>query len=145
MDLSKAPFPSIGLPSPSTTLPNNSFPTGVSTILPVLFTTSPSLIFRSSPKSLISSLFASSSGSEAFYSNRMLSKLFRKSLKKNRVDENFVQFIDIKRRTVVDFLLTKMSDFIDVLIPRGGKSLVKKVQKLSTIPTIGHLEQGSNI
>ena len=79
-------------------------------------------------------------GSEAFYSNRMLSKLFRKSLKKNRVDENFVQFIDIKRRTVVDFLLTKMNDFIDVLIPRGGKSLVKKVQKLSTIPTIGHLE-----
>ena len=79
-------------------------------------------------------------GSEAFYSNRMLSKLFRKSLKKNRVDENFVQFIDIKRRTVVDFLLTKMSDFIDVLIPRGGKSLVKKIQKLSTIPTIGHLE-----
>jgi len=48
--LSKAPFPSIGFPNPSTTLPNNSFPIGVSTILPVLFTTSPSLIFRSSPK-----------------------------------------------------------------------------------------------
>jgi len=79
-------------------------------------------------------------GSEAFYSNRILSKLFRKSLKQNRVDENFVQFINMKRRTVVDFLLTKMNDFIDVLIPRGGKSLVKKVQKLSTIPTIGHLE-----
>ena len=79
-------------------------------------------------------------GSEAFYSNRILSKLFRKSLKKNRVDVNFVQFIDIKRRKVVDFLLTKMNDFIDVLIPRGGKSLVKKVQKLSTVPTIGHLE-----
>ena len=79
-------------------------------------------------------------GSEAFYSNRILSKLFRKSLKKNGVDENFVQFIDMKKRTVVDFLLTKMNNFIDVLIPRGGKSLVKKVQKLSTIPTIGHLE-----
>ena len=48
--LSKAPFPSIGFPNPSTTLPNNSFPTGVSTILPVLLTTSPSLIFLSSPK-----------------------------------------------------------------------------------------------
>ena len=79
-------------------------------------------------------------GSEAFYSNRILSKLFRKSLKKNGVDENFVQFIDMKKRTVVDFLLTKMNNFIDVLIPRGGKSLVKKVQKISTIPTIGHLE-----
>ena len=79
-------------------------------------------------------------GSEAFYSNRILSKLFRKSLKMNKVDQNFVQFIDIKKRRVVDFLLTKMNEFIDVIIPRGGKSLVKKVQDLSTIPTIGHLE-----
>ena len=79
-------------------------------------------------------------GSEAFYSNFILSKLFRKSLKKNKVDENFIQFIDIKKRTVVDFLLTKMSRFIDVIIPRGGKGLVKKVQDLSTVPTIGHLE-----
>ena len=78
-------------------------------------------------------------GSEAFYSNRVLSKLFRKSLKKNKVDENFVQFIGLKKRTVVDFLLTKMNRFIDVIIPRGGKSLVKKVQKLSSIPIIGHL------
>ena len=79
-------------------------------------------------------------GSEAFFSNLILSKLFRKSLKKNKVDENFVQFINIKKRTVVDFMLTKMSKFIDVIIPRGGKSLVKKVQDLSSIPTIGHLE-----
>ena len=79
-------------------------------------------------------------GSEAFYSNKILSKLFRKSLKKNRVDENFVQFIEIKKRKVVDFLLTKMTKFIDVIIPRGGKNLVKKVQKSSKIPIIGHLE-----
>ena len=79
-------------------------------------------------------------GSEAFYSNLILSKLFRKSLQKNGVDENFVQFINIKNRKVVDFLLTKMSKLIDVIIPRGGKNLVKKVQDLSTIPTIGHLE-----
>ena len=79
-------------------------------------------------------------GSEAFYSNRILSKLFRKSLKKNKVDENYVQFIDIKKRKVVDFLLTKMSNFIDIIIPRGGKKLVKKVNKRSSIPTIGHLE-----
>ena len=79
-------------------------------------------------------------GSEAFYSNRILSKLFRKSLNKNKVNENYVQFISIKKRNVVDFLLTKMNKFIDVIIPRGGKGLVKKVQDLSTIPTIGHLE-----
>ena len=79
-------------------------------------------------------------GSEAFYSNKILSNLFRKSLKRNSVDEDFVQFINIKKRNVVDFLLTNMNKFIDVIIPRGGKSLVKKVQDLSTIPTIGHLE-----
>ena len=79
-------------------------------------------------------------GSEAFYSNKILSKLFRKSLKKNKIDENFVQFIEIKNRNVVDFLLTKMNKFIDIIIPRGGKSLVNKVKNLSNIPTIGHLE-----
>ena len=79
-------------------------------------------------------------GTEAFNSNFILSKLFRKSLQKNNLDENFVQFIDVKNRKVVDFLLTRMNNFIDVIIPRGGKSLVKKVQDLSTVPTIGHLE-----
>ena len=79
-------------------------------------------------------------GSEAFHSNRILAKLFRQSLKKNKVSENFVQFIDIKNRSVVDYLLTKMKKFIDVIIPRGGKNLVKKVQYMSSIPTIGHLE-----
>ena len=79
-------------------------------------------------------------GSEAFYSNQILSKLFRKSLKKNNLNENFVQFINIKKRSVVDFLLTNMSKFIDIIIPRGGKNLVKKVQQLSSVPTIGHLE-----
>tara|TARA_B100001057_G_scaffold22375_1_gene20729 strand:+ start:2011 stop:3261 length:1251 start_codon:yes stop_codon:yes gene_type:complete len=79
-------------------------------------------------------------GSEAYYSNRILSNLFRRSLKKNNIDENFVQFIDVKKKKVVDFLLTKMAEFIDVIIPRGGKSLVKKVQDISSIPTISHLE-----
>ena len=79
-------------------------------------------------------------GAEAFYSNSILSKLFRKSLKKNKINENFIQFINIRKRSVVDFMLTKMNKFIDVIIPRGGKSLVKKIQNLSSIPTIGHLE-----
>ena len=79
-------------------------------------------------------------GKEAFYTNKILSKLFRNSLKKNNIDENFVQFIDNKNRKVVDFLLTKMSKYIDVIIPRGGKQLVKKVQTLSSLPIIGHLE-----
>ena len=79
-------------------------------------------------------------GSEAFYSNKILSNLFRKALKNNNVNQNFVQFINIKKRKVVDFLLTKMFNFIDVIIPRGGKNLVKKVLSISKIPIIGHLE-----
>ena len=79
-------------------------------------------------------------GSESFYSNLILSNLFRRSLKINKIDENFVQFINIKKRNVVDFMLSKMKQYIDVIVPRGGKSLVKKVQDLSSIPIIGHLE-----
>ncbi len=79
-------------------------------------------------------------GKEAYNSNRILSKLFRNCLKKNNIDENFVQFINSKNRNIVDFLLTKMSKYIDVIIPRGGKKLVRKVQSLSNLPIIGHLE-----
>ncbi len=79
-------------------------------------------------------------GKEALNSNKILSKLFRNSLKKNNIDENFVQFIDNKNRNIVDFLLTKMNKYIDVIIPRGGKKLVNKIQTLSNLPTIGHLE-----
>ena len=79
-------------------------------------------------------------GKEAYNSNKILSKLFRDSLKKNKIDENFVQFINSKNRNIVDFLLTKMNKYIDVIIPRGGKQLVKKVQTLSNLPIIGHLE-----
>ena len=79
-------------------------------------------------------------GSEAYYSNKILTNLFKLALKKNEINENFVQFINSKNRGIVDYLLTKMARYIDVVIPRGGKSLVKKVQDLSKIPVIGHLE-----
>ena len=79
-------------------------------------------------------------GSEAYYSNKILSDLFRKVLKKNKVNINYVQFINNKNRKTVDFILSKMNKYIDVIIPRGGKNLVKKVQDFSRIPVIGHLE-----
>tara|TARA_B100000965_G_C19558122_1_gene743205 strand:+ start:19 stop:1269 length:1251 start_codon:yes stop_codon:yes gene_type:complete len=79
-------------------------------------------------------------GSEAFYTNKIISNLFRVSLKKCGVNQNYVQFIDSKNRIIVDKLLSNMKGHIDLIIPRGGKSLVKKVDKLSTIPYIGHLE-----
>ena len=79
-------------------------------------------------------------GSEALYTNKILSDLFRKSLKKNNIDQNCLQLIKDKDRKVVDFLLAKMSKYLDVIVPRGGKGLVAKVQKSSNIHVIGHLE-----
>ena len=79
-------------------------------------------------------------GSEAYFSNKILANLFRKSLEKNKINKNFVQFVENKNRKLVDYMLSKMSKYIDVIIPRGGKNLVKKVQSLSSVPVIGHLE-----
>jgi len=79
-------------------------------------------------------------GSETINTNKILVKLFRKALKENKVNQDFIQFIDSKDRRLVDFMLSKMRDYIDIIIPRGGKNLVKKVQALSSVPIIGHLE-----
>jgi glutamate-5-semialdehyde dehydrogenase len=79
-------------------------------------------------------------GTESFNSNRLLAKLFRNSLSKNNFDKNCVQFIEKKDRKIVDHLLSDMSKFIDVIVPRGGKGLVERVQKLSKVHVIGHLE-----
>ena len=79
-------------------------------------------------------------GSEAINSNKILANLFREALQKNKINKNCVQFIDNKDRKIVDNLLSKMNRYIDVIVPRGGKGLVAKVQKLSNIHVIGHLE-----
>ena len=79
-------------------------------------------------------------GSEAFNSNKLLANLFRNVLNKNKINKNCVQFIENKNRKIVDGLLSKMSRYIDVIVPRGGKGLVAKVQKFSNVHVIGHLE-----
>ena len=84
-------------------------------------------------------------GSESINSNKILADLFRNSLSKNKIDKNSVQFIENKNRKIVDYLLSKMSNYIDVIVPRGGKNLVRKVQKLSKINVIGHLEGNCHI
>ncbi len=79
-------------------------------------------------------------GSEAFHSNKIIAKLFKKALKKKKCDENCVQFIENQNRKNVDYLLSSMKNYIDLIIPRGGKGLVKKVLKKSTVSIIGHYE-----
>ncbi len=79
-------------------------------------------------------------GSESFNTNKLLANLFRESLQKNNINKNCVQFINKKNRKIVDNLLSKMTNYIDVIVPRGGKGLVDKVQKFSKVHVIGHLE-----
>ncbi len=79
-------------------------------------------------------------GSESYFSNKILAHLFRKALKFNKVDQNYVQFIKSKNRKLVNLMLSSMNKYIDVIIPRGGKNLVKKVKNITSIPIIGHLE-----
>jgi len=84
-------------------------------------------------------------GSESFHSNKILSNLFRNSLIRNKIDKNCIQFIDKKNRKIVDGLLSKMSNYIDVIVPRGGKNLVRKVKKFSTVNVIGHLDGNCHV
>ena len=79
-------------------------------------------------------------GSEAYFSNNIISELFRKALKFYKINENYVQFIKNKNRKIVQIMLSNMKEVIDVIIPRGGRSLVKTVQKFSSVPVLGHLE-----
>ena len=79
-------------------------------------------------------------GSEALNSNKILANLFRDVLQKNNINKNCIQFIEKKDRKIVDNLLSKMNKYIDVIVPRGGKGLVAKVQKFSNVHVIGHLE-----
>jgi glutamate-5-semialdehyde dehydrogenase len=79
-------------------------------------------------------------GTEAFHSNTILSALFRKVLKKNKINPDCIQLVNKTSRDHVDYLLSSMKSYIDVIVPRGGKGLVKKVLDLSKVPVIGHLE-----
>ena len=79
-------------------------------------------------------------GTEAFYSNTILANLFRTVLKKNNINPDCIQLINKTKREYVDYMLSSMRTYIDVIVPRGGKSLVKKVLEISKVPVIGHLE-----
>ncbi len=79
-------------------------------------------------------------GSESFNSNLQLVKTMQNACNNIGLDKNIIQFIETIDRSAVDYMLSKMSDYIDVIVPRGGKGLVKKVQETAKIPVIGHLD-----
>ena len=78
-------------------------------------------------------------GSESINTNIILSNCITKSLVANNVDKNVVQLIDKTDRKIVNELLVQ-NNYIDIVIPRGGKNLIKLVDDLSTISVLRHLD-----
>ena len=74
-------------------------------------------------------------GSEAINSNRALTRLIRQALKLCELDENSVQLVDNTDREIASELMRSRS-FLDLLIPRGGSSLIKSVIQNATVPVI---------
>ena len=74
-------------------------------------------------------------GSDAIHSNTAIVECIRETLKESGVTEDAIQLItDTSRETAAEFM--KLNQYVDVLIPRGGKGLIKAVVEQSTIPVI---------
>ena len=83
-------------------------------------------------------------GSEAINSNTYLGELITQSLNETGFHSSSVQIIKMTDREAVSELIT-MSDFVDVIIPRGGKSLIKKITEDAKIQVIKHLDGNCHI
>jgi glutamate-5-semialdehyde dehydrogenase len=83
-------------------------------------------------------------GSESIHSNIALSGLIHEALKKSGLSIQAVQVIDSTDRSIVKGLI-KLNDFIDVIIPRGGKSLTKMISDEATVPVIKHLDGNCHV
>ena len=77
-------------------------------------------------------------GSEAIHSNQAIAACVREGLKSAGLPENAVQVIETADRAAVGELIT-MQDYVDVVVPRGGKGLIERLMRESRIPTIKHL------
>ena len=77
-------------------------------------------------------------GSEAMYSNQAIAALVREGLRTAGLPETAVQVIETTDRAAVGELVT-MKDYVDVLVPRGGKSLIERISSEARIPVIKHL------
>jgi len=83
-------------------------------------------------------------GSEAINSNLILSCIIKDSLRKCRMPQDIVQLISTTDRNAVSELL-KLDQYVDVIIPRGGKGLIKKISSESKIPVIKHLDGNCHV
>ena len=83
-------------------------------------------------------------GSETINSNKYLGKLITEALIKSELPEKAVQILESADRKHVDNLIS-MDEFVDVIIPRGGKSLIQKITDRATVPVIKHLDGNCHI
>jgi len=79
-------------------------------------------------------------GSESAYSSRAIHACLVDGLEAAGLPGAAIQLVPTTDRAAVGYLLSSMTDFIDVVVPRGGKSLVARVQQEARVPVIGHLE-----
>lgn len=78
-------------------------------------------------------------GSEAIESNKALATLVQKALSQAGLPEHAVQLVPTTDRAAVGHLIT-MPQFVDVIIPRGGKSLIERISREAKVPVIKHLD-----
>jgi len=78
-------------------------------------------------------------GSEAIHCNRALAKLVAEGLAGAGLPQDAVQVVDTTDRAAVGALIT-MPEYVDVIVPRGGKGLIARLMKESTVPMIKHLD-----
>lgn len=76
-------------------------------------------------------------GSASFHSNIALVKLIKEALEENNVEPHLISYLETKERTAVDDLVTA-DDYVHLIIPRGGESLIRSVTEKSTIPVLKH-------
>lgn len=78
-------------------------------------------------------------GSESIHSSKAIVDCLHEGLEKNGLPQEVIQLVPTTDREAVGVMLT-LSDYIDVIVPRGGKGLCKRVQEESRIPTLQHLD-----
>jgi glutamate-5-semialdehyde dehydrogenase len=79
-------------------------------------------------------------GSEAFESNAAIHACLRDGIAAAGLDPDVVQRVPTRDRAAVGYLLSSMAHWVDVIVPRGGKDLIRRVQQDARVPVIGHLE-----
>ena len=84
-------------------------------------------------------------GSESRHSNAAIHACLVEGLRSARLPEACIQLVATTDRAAVGYMLAGMTDYLDVIVPRGGKSLVARVQQEARVPVIGHLEGNCHV